>query len=139
MYYLVAFISGLIFSIGLGVSSMTQPQKVIGFLDIFGNWDLSLAFVMLGAILVHSLFYILSKKRTSPVLDHTFQIPSRKDLPPRLFLGSSIFGVGWGIAGYCPGPALVSLFSGQLNSFIFVSFMLLGMIFYKLTKHLHKE
>lgn len=124
-----AFFVGLLFALGLGISGMTQPQKVIGFLDM-DAWDPSLIFVMIGAIGVHALFYRRILKRTRPVLDEKFYIPEKKAVTGALVAGSFIFGVGWAVGGYCPGPAIVSLASGQSSAFIFVAMMLVGMVVY---------
>lgn len=124
---LVALIVGALFGFGLTVSGMTQPQKVVGFLDIFGNWDPSLAFVMLGAIGVHVLAYRLQKKRVSPFLADAFSLPKNKKIDSKLLIGSSIFGIGWGLGGYCPGPALASLVSLKSEIFWFVAAMAVGM------------
>lgn len=122
-----AMAAGLLFGVGLGVSGMTLPSKVVGFLDVTGNWDASLAFVMVGAIAVHTLLYRAVRSRPSPLFDGRFHVPTRKDLDPRLLLGAALFGVGWGIGGFCPGPALVSLASGGGAALLFVVMMLLGM------------
>ena len=111
---LISFGSGIVFALGLGISGMTQPAKVIGFLDIAGAWDLSLAFVMLGAIGVYFIAFQLTKKMRSPLLAAQFSIPRRTDLDAQLILGVAIFGAGWGLGGFCPGPALTSLASGAL-------------------------
>ncbi len=129
----VAFLVGLLFAIGLAFSGMTQPQKVIGFLDIF-HWDPSLIFVMIGAILVHSLSYPLIRKRKTPLLDTKWHVPTRKDITARLIIGSALFGIGWGMAGFCPGPALSSIPTGDVRTILFVSFMLLGMFLFKKTE-----
>ncbi|MBL7543165.1 MAG: YeeE/YedE family protein [Bdellovibrionaceae bacterium] len=128
----VAFIVGFIFSIGLAISRMTQPQKVIGFLNPF-EWDPSLLFVMVGALTVHIISYALIKRRHSPLLDSQWHVPSRKDITMRLLLGSAIFGFGWGLGGFCPGPGVTSLVSGDLRAVLFVLSMLAGMILFKLT------
>lgn len=125
---LMAMSSGLLFGLGLGVSGMTQPSKVMGFLDITGAWDASLAFVMIGAILVHMALFRLILKRSSPLFDTNFHIPTRKDLDLRLLMGAALFGVGWGLGGFCPGPALVSLASGGSAVLVFVATMLFGML-----------
>ena len=126
---LAAFICGILFSIGLGISGMTQPQKVIGFLDVFGDWDLSLAFVMGGAVISYLLLQLLIQRRFSkPMLGERFQIPSRKDLDRPLIFGALLFGMGWGIGGYCPGPAISSLGSGSVNAVLFVLAMAMGML-----------
>ncbi len=128
---LVAFVVGFIFAIGLGVSGMTQPEKVIGFLDLFGNWDPSLMFVMVGAISLHSIAYKFILKRKSPLLALHWQVPSKKDLTPALMIGSVLFGIGWGLAGYCPGPAVTSLAAFQVEPWLFVAAMLVGMLIFK--------
>ena len=125
---LSAFFAGLIFAIGLGLGGMTQPHKVIGFLDILGNWDASLMFVMMGALAVHIVSYRLVKKRKTPLLDVQFHLPASEGLvTKRLIIGSALFGAGWGLAGYCPGPAIVSLATGQTSVMVFVLSMLTGM------------
>lgn len=132
MKIFIAFIVGLIFAIGLGVSGMTQTQIVRGFLDIFGEWNYNLIGVMAGAILVHSLLYYFIRKKSTPLLESKFHIPTRKDLDWRLILGAAIFGLGWGWAGICPGPGLVALTSGNINFVIFIISMLAGMGIFKL-------
>lgn len=122
---LVALVSGAIFAIGLAVAGMTRPQKVIGFLDVSRSWDPSLAFVMVGAIAVHATAWRLLRGRPSPLLASRFAIPTRQGLDARLLLGSAIFGIGWGIAGYCPGPGLASL-GGGASPLVFVTAMLVG-------------
>lgn len=124
--YLAAFVSALIFGLGLGISGMTLPAKVLGFLDITENWDPSLMAVMVGAILVHSLSYRLITKRDSPVLAKEFKIPKRRDIDWKLILGSAIFGAGWGLGGFCPGPALVGVVTGEPAVVIFVISMVAG-------------
>jgi uncharacterized membrane protein YedE/YeeE len=124
---LTSFVSGMVFALGLGISGMTRPVKVIGFLDFFGAWDGSLAFVMLGAIGVYFVAYRCSRKMPSPLLAPTFSLPQRNDLDAKLILGAAIFGAGWGLCGFCPGPALSSLASGALPVFVFVVAMCIGM------------
>lgn len=119
--------SGVLFAIGLGVAGMTKPSKVIGFLDLFGEWDASLAFVMLGAISVYFVAFRLITKRKAPLFDTRFFVPTRRDLDPRLLLGAAVFGVGWGLGGYCPGPGLVTAASGALPALVFVASMAVGM------------
>ena len=122
------FICGILFSIGLGISGMTQPQKVIGFLDVFGEWDLSLVFVMFGAVLSYLILQLWIQRNFSiPVLGGSFQITTRKDLDRSLIIGALLFGSGWGLGGYCPGPAITSLGSGSLNALLFVVAMGIGM------------
>ena len=126
---IAAFICGILFSIGLGISGMTQPQKVIGFLDVLGEWDPSLVFVMGGAVISYLLLQLLIQRRFSkPMLGERFQIPSRKDLDSSLIFGSLLFGMGWGLGGYCPGPAITSLGSGSVNAVLFVVAMAMGML-----------
>lgn len=138
MKKLAAFSSGLLFALGLGISGMTQPQKIIGFLsgflNGFSNWDYSLIFVMVGAIAVHALTYGLIRKRKSPLLDVSFHVPNRTDITPQLVLGSAIFGIGWGLGGYCPGPAITSLASGNSSPWIFLISMIGGMYLHQLVK-----
>ena len=129
---LSAFVAGLIFAVGLAISGMTQPGKVTAFLDVFGNWDPSLAFVMLGAIAVYAVLYRLIRRRAAPVFAATFSVPTRNDLDVRLIGGAALFGIGWGLGGFCPGPAVTSLASGQLSVIVFVVAMLAGMLLFKL-------
>ena len=126
---IASFICGIFFSIGLGISGMTQPQKVIGFLDIFGKWNPSLAFVMGGAVLSYlTLPRWIQRHFSIPVLGGSFQITTRKDLDRSLIIGALLFGSGWGLGGYCPGPAITSLGSGSLNALLFVVAMGIGML-----------
>ena len=126
---IASFICGIVFSIGLGISGMTQPQKVIGFLDVFGEWDLSLVFVMFGAVLSYLILQLWIQRNFSiPVLGGSFQITTRKDLDRSLIIGALLFGSGWGLGGYCPGPAITSLGSGSLNALLFVVAMGVGML-----------
>ncbi len=122
-----AFIVGLIFAAGLGLSGMTKVSKVVQFLDVFGNWDPSLMFVMVGAILVHGTGYYFVRKRHSPVLDTEFHVPKRRDINLPLISGAFIFGIGWALSGFCPGPAVLSLTTLESRPWIFVIAMLLGM------------
>ena len=123
----VALISGFLFAMGLGISGMTQPHIVRGFLDVFGSWDWRLIGVMGGAIGVHTITYRLILKRSSPLLDSKFQLPTKKDIDKRLILGATIFGLGWGWAGICPGPGLVAMVSGNVVFLYFIGAMLIGM------------
>ena len=124
---LAAFAAGLVFGAGLILSGMTDTAKVIGFLDIAGNWDPSLAFVMGGAILVGFFAFRLAARRTRSFLSGAMHLPQRRDIDARLVAGSVVFGVGWGLAGFCPGPALVSFASGVAPAAVFVAAMLFGM------------
>lgn len=128
---IAALIVGIIFALGLGISGMTRPEKVIGFLNIFGDWNASLAFVMAGAVGVHAVAYRLIRRRNSPLFSKEFYVPTSKSLTLPLILGAFLFGVGWALAGYCPGPAIVSLASFQSRPFIFVGSMILGMIAFR--------
>lgn len=122
-----SFSSGVLFAVGLGVSGMTKPSKVVGFLDLFGAWDASLAFVMIGAIAVYLALYRVIIKRRAPLFETRFHLPTRKDLDGRLVLGAATFGVGWALGGYCPGPGLVTAASGALPAIAFVVSMAVGM------------
>jgi uncharacterized protein len=127
MKSLVSFISGVIFALGLGISGMTRPPKVIAFLDFAGHWDPSLAFVMVGAIAVYFVAYRLIRQRSAPVLADKFSVPQRSDIDWNLIAGAAMFGAGWGLGGFCPGPALTSLASGAPAVMIFVFAMVAGM------------
>ena len=129
----VALISGLMFGAGLLMSGMTRPEKVIGFLDVTGAWDPSLAFVMVGAIAVYSLAAMTARRQIRPCWADSFHWPSTLNVDARLVGGSALFGVGWGLAGYCPGPALVSIGAGSIDAAWFGGSMLLGMLVYRAT------
>lgn len=131
MRSVVSFVVGLLFALGLGISGMTQPQIVRGFLDIFGDWNYSLIGVMGGAIAVHSIAYFFIQKRAAPFLDIKFHVPTRRDIDIKLLSGAAVFGLGWGWAGICPGPGIVALLSGNLGIVIFVVSMLVGMGIFK--------
>ena len=120
-------LTGLLFGLGLMASGMTDPGKVIGFLDLFGTWDPSLALVMGGAIMVGVFAFAVAKKRTTTFLGGVMRVPSSTHLDKRLVLGSLMFGAGWGLAGFCPGPAMVSMADGQPKALLFVVAMLVGM------------
>ena len=122
-----AYVAGLVFGIGLVLAGMTDPAKVIGFLDFLGDWDGSLMFVMGGAIAVHFLLFRVITRRASPLFDARFHLPTRRDLDTRLVAGAALFGVGWGLAGFCPGPGIVSLGSGTSAALVFVATMTVGM------------
>jgi len=127
---LTSFVSGVVFAVGLGIGGMTQPAKVIGFLDFAGNWDPSLAFVMIGAISIHAFLYRVIRKRPSPLFSPAFSLPTRTDIDLSLVGGAVIFGLGWGLAGFCPGPALTSIGSGNSSPVIFSVAMIAGMFLY---------
>lgn len=136
MQILMALIAGLIFGLGLILSGMTNPAKVIGFLDLVGHWDPSLGFVMAGAIVVSFWPFRLAKGRSMALLGGRIRLPTATDIDRRLVLGSVVFGAGWGLAGYCPGPALTSLLSGGTNPLVFVIAMLAGMVVFELLQWL---
>ena len=127
-----ALLAGILFGIGLTVSQMINPEKVLSFLDFFGAWDPSLALVMVGAVGVSAVVFRLALKQPRPVLASAFQVPSRSDVDNRLIAGGVIFGLGWGLVGWCPGPAIASLALAQVESFIFVAAMIAGMLLYRL-------
>lgn len=129
----VSFFVGLIFSIGLAISGMTQPQKIIQFLNPW-DWDPSLLFVMAGAVGVHIITYSLVRKRATPLFDSKWHVPTRKDITARLIIGSALFGIGWGLGGFCPGPGVVSLASFDQQPALFVGAMIAGMIIFKKTE-----
>lgn len=122
-----AFLAGLVFGVGLIVSGMANPQKVLGFLDLAGRWDPSLAFVMAGAIGVAVLAFAWVKRRTRSLLGLPIQWPAARTITVRLVAGSAVFGIGWGLAGFCPGPAIVSIGLGSVKGIAFVGAMLVGM------------
>lgn len=128
MPILMQFVIGLVFSSGLILAGMTDPAKVQNFLDLAGQWDPSLMFVMVGAIAVTFVGYKLVLKRKAPIFGGTFHLPTRKDADNRLLAGSAIFGIGWGIGGLCPGPAITSLGIGSTGIFVFIAAMLVGML-----------
>ena len=129
--YLVVFLAGALFAVGLGISGMTLPQKVIGFLDVAGEWDPSLAFVMAGSASVYMLFYRKIRQLSHPVFGTQFHVPSRSDIDQRLVTGAVLFGIGWGLVGLCPGPALTALVSGYGKALIFFVSMAAGMYAYR--------
>ena len=122
-----AMLAGLVFGLGLIVSGMADPAKVLGFLDLGGAWDPSLAFVMAGAIGVGAFAFAMARKRTASFLGAAMKLPTSGDIDGRLVIGSVVFGIGWGIAGFCPGPGLVALGMGEVKALVFVVAMLLGM------------
>jgi uncharacterized membrane protein YedE/YeeE len=132
MPLVASLLAGLVFGLGLIVSGMSDPSKVIGFLDLAGSWDPSLAFVMAGAIAVGVVAFAVARRRTVSYLGLDKRIPTRRDIDRRLLAGSALFGVGWGIAGFCPGPALVVLGMGHVKALVFVVAMLAGMALFEL-------
>lgn len=129
--YVVNALAGALFAVGLALSGMTQPAKVTAFLDFFGDWDPSLAFVMGGAILVYLPLYRITQKRRTPVFASRFLLPTKTDIDGRLLGGAALFGIGWGMAGYCPGPGITSLGSGSPRAVVFVLSMIAGMVVYR--------
>ncbi|MFA6162964.1 MAG: YeeE/YedE family protein [Methylobacter sp.] len=138
MLNLSAFLAGLLFGLGLIISGMTNPSKVIGFLDLAGMWDPSLAFVMGGAILVGAGAFSIAKKRQRSLLGAPMRLSSATKLDKGLLLGSLVFGIGWGLSGFCPGPAVVSAAAGQPKALIFVASMLAGMALYNMIEQRRK-
>ncbi len=125
---LAGLFAGLLFGAGLSLSGMINPAKVVAFLDIAGPWDPSLAFVMIGAVVVTAVGYRVSFLRMRPLFETTFRLPTRTDLDARLLGGAVLFGIGWGLAGYCPGPALAGLGFRRIETVVFVVTMLIGMM-----------
>ena len=123
------FLSGLLFAIGLGVSGMTKPSKVLGFLNL-RSWDPSLIFVMAGGILIYGILYRLVRRRREPLLESKFHVPAAGPIDGRLLGGAAIFGAGWGLAGYCPGAAIVASASGALSTMTFVIAMIAAMVLF---------
>lgn len=132
IYRVTEFAVGLMFGVGLMASGMTDPGKVIGFLDLFGAWDPSLALVMGGAVVVGFFAFTLAKKRTSTFLGGVLRFPTNTQMDKPLVIGSLMFGAGWGLGGFCPGPALVSMADGQPKAMLFVAAMLVGMLGFEL-------
>ena len=132
MTAVIAAIVGLIFGLGLLVSGMANPHKVLGFLDLAGPWDPSLAMVMGGAVAVGLVGFAWARKRQRSLLGEPMQLPTRKDIDAPLVIGSALFGIGWGLAGYCPGPALVGITAGMTSAIIFSAAMLAGMVLFGL-------
>jgi len=128
--------AGILFGVGLTVSGMVNPAKVIGFLDLFGDWDPSLAFVMGGAVAVTFVGYRGVTRLARPVCETVFNIPSRVEIEPNLVIGGGLFGIGWGLVGLCPGPAFTSLALGRWESWVFVGAMIAGMALFRFTYQL---
>lgn len=127
-----SFVVGLLFGLGLVVSQMVNPAKVLAFLDVFGDWDPSLALVMGGAVAAASVGFAVAGRRATPLWAPAFQIPTRRDLDVRLITGAALFGIGWGLVGLCPGPAVAALPLGLWQVFVFVTAMLVGMALHRL-------
>ncbi len=138
-FYSVYFFSGVIFAIGLALSGMTNPENIISFLDITGSWKPNMIIVMVSAIFATFLLYRLSWKIKKPIYSSNFYLPQKKYIDLKLISGAILFGVGWGISGICPGPAIVSLVTLNLNFILFVIFMLLGMFIYERSEYLFSK
>ena len=134
MQFVTALLAGLLFGVGLVVSGMSNPAKVLGFLDLAGRWDPSLAFVMIGAIAFASAAFVLARRRRRSYLGLPMQVPTPTRITRRLVLGSVVFGIGWGIAGLCPGPAFVALGAGNTKAVGFVVSMLVGMLVFEVAE-----
>jgi uncharacterized protein len=124
---IVAYLCGLVFAVGLGVSGMTHPSKVLAFLDFTGDWDPSLALVMASGVLINLVFFRIATRRGAPLLASSFALPERTAVDASLVGGAALFGVGWGLGGFCPGPAIVSVVTGATPVVAFVVAMLLAM------------
>ena len=134
-----AFLGGLVFGIGLAIAGMTQPAKIVGFFDFFGSWDPSLAFVMGGALVVYTPVYRWAVRTWQhPIWAPSFSLPTRHDIDWRLITGSAIFGIGWGLGGYCPGPALTSVGAGSREALTFGLAMLVGVAIYQMFMRLRE-
>lgn len=131
IFAFVSLLAGLIFGLGLLVSGMANPEKVLGFLDLAGTWDPSLALVMVGAITVGAIAFQIAGGRSLSLLGHEFRLPTSADVTRRMVIGSLLFGAGWGLAGFCPGPALVAMGAGEQKAVVFVIAMLAGMAIFE--------
>jgi uncharacterized membrane protein YedE/YeeE len=139
MHIFSTLFAGLLFGTGLILSGMANPAKVQNFLDLFGTWDPSLAFVMGGAIMVNMPGFWLVQKRTKPLFHDVFHLPTRTDFDTRLVVGAATFGIGWGLGGFCPGPALTALPLAATGTLWFVPAMLIGMVVAKYSTTLHPK
>lgn len=131
IHTIVSLLAGMLFGAGLYVSQMMNPAKVLGFLDFAGEWDPTLAMVMIGAMAAAAPGFALAKARSAPVLGGQFQIPTRSDIDPPLLTGAALFGLGWGLSGFCPGPAVAALGTGITEVYIFGAAMVAGMLAHK--------
>jgi len=136
MARLAEWLVGVLFGMGLLLSGMTDPGKVLGFLDLAGSWDPSLMLVMIGAVVISAMAFMIARRRTQSVLGDVMRFPVAQQIDAPLVVGSVLFGVGWGLAGFCPGPALVSMAAGQPKALLFVSAMLVGMALFELLQYL---
>lgn len=136
MARLAEWLVGVLFGMGLLLSGMTDPGKVLGFLDLAGSWDPSLMLVMIGAVVISAMAFMIARRRTRSVLGEVMRFPVAQQIDAPLVVGSVLFGVGWGLAGFCPGPALVSMAAGQPKALLFVSTMLVGMALFEFLQYL---
>ena len=134
MSVIISLLVGIIFGIGLILAQMTNPSKIIGFLTFGENWDPSLLFVMASAVFISFFAFSLAKKKNKTLLNLDFEIPKRTDIDSFLIVGSALFGIGWGMVGFCPAPAIVSLAFGNLQTLLFIVTMLIGMYLVKIIK-----
>ena len=126
---IISFISGTLFAVGLAISGMTKPSKVIQFLDFLGDWDPSLAFVMMGAIFITFIgFQLILPRMNNPLFASKFILPTSLKIDSPMIIGSALFGIGWGLSGFCPGPSIASLVTGYQEVLVFVAFMLVGLL-----------
>lgn len=133
IYHLAVLICGILFGCGLAVSNMINPDKILNFLDVAGNWDPSLLMVMLSALVVTWIGYKVALRRPHPILAGKFFLPTKLDINFRLISGSALFGVGWGLSGYCPGPGITAVVLGSMDPVYFLAGMALSILFYKIT------
>jgi len=134
MSKIISLVSGIVFGVGLVISEMINPEKVLGFLDLFGNWDPSLVFVMIGALIVSSPLFHIIKNKEKPLFAEKFNYSNNKEVNNRLIVGSALFGAGWGLGGLCPGPAISSIALININSIVFVFAMFFGFYLVKFLK-----
>ena len=132
MFIFTSLLAGLVFGLGLIVSGMANPAKVLGFLDLTGAWDPSLALVIAGAIAVSFFAFLFARNRTRSLIGADMKLPGARQIDRRLVIGSTLFGIGWGVAGFCPGPGLVALGMGEVKALVFVAAMLVGMVVFEL-------
>lgn len=136
---LIALLSGILFGAGLALSQMTNPNKVINFLDIAGNWDPSLVFVMVGALAITTLCFRKILKRSAPLFDKQFYLSSKSAIDKPLIIGAAIFGIGWGISGYCPGPSIAGLGLGNFEAVVMIGSIYLGFVAHRLYASMGKH
>ena len=139
MAALLSFLSGLLFGVGLIVSDMANPAKVLAFLDLAGRWDPSLALVMVGAIAIGLPAFAIARRRPRSFLGLPMQLPAKSGIGSRLIAGSLLFGIGWGLAGFCPGPAIVALGMGEEKAAVFVAAMLAGMAVFEVVERIRRR